>query len=128
MHIDPVAVRPGDEADVESEGGPVRRKSKSQTPKGNKASPKAEETMRDDPIEIPDEDEKQNENDGDNVNDDGDGDDDDDDEGDEEVFAVEKVLNHRISTKKNVMRTVGCVLTRYLGSKSPPILYQVAWL
>jgi len=86
MELDPPAPRPGDEADVESEGGRVR--SQSRTPKDQEAGnikPKK-------PIEIPD----------DNDSGDEDEDEDEDDGGDEETFAVEKVLNHRIAKKSNV--------------------------
>ena len=83
MHAPPG--RPGDEADVESEGGPIQRKSKSQTLKSAKVTTKLEPLS---PGEAPVEDhEESGENDE-----------------DEETFAVEKVLKHRIGKKQNVTR------------------------
>jgi hypothetical protein len=92
MQIDPPPIGPGDEADVESEGGIIRRKSKSHTPKNAiptpKSEPKSESTYGKSngapPVKILDDDE------------DAEGD------GDEETFAVEKVLSHRIGKKSNV--------------------------
>ena len=96
MQIDPPPIGPGDEADVESEGGIIRRKSKSHTPKDAlptpksepKFEPKSEQTNGKSngapPVEILDDD------------------DDAEEDGDEETFAVEKVLSHRIGKKSNV--------------------------
>lgn len=89
MHVPPG--RPGDEADVESEGGTIHRKSKSQTPKSAKVTTKLEPFS---PGEAPVEDH----------GDSGENDEDEDENGDEETFAVEKVLKHRIGKKQNVTR------------------------
>ena len=95
MQVDPPPDRPGDEADVESEGGTIHRKSRRQTSKNAKVTPKLEHSP---PSKAPvegrkEEDEKSNEDD-----------DDEDENGDEETFAVEKVLKHRIGKKQNVTR------------------------
>jgi len=87
MEIDPQAPRNGEEADVESEGGNVRRRSR--TPKETKPTIETANPKSKTPIEIPDDNEDEE-------------DDEDDDDGDEETFAVEKVLNHRIAKKGNV--------------------------
>jgi hypothetical protein len=88
MQIDPPPIGPGDEADVESEGGIIRRKSKSHTPKDALPTLKSEQTNRKSngapAVEILDDDEDAEE------------------DGDEETFAVEKVLSHRIGKKSNV--------------------------
>jgi hypothetical protein len=60
-------------------------KSRSNTPKGPSVAPA-----------------QPKDGDDDDDNDDDDDDDDDDEEADEETFAVEKVLNHRITTKGKV--------------------------
>lgn len=84
-------VPPGDEADVESEGGTIRRKSETGSPKESKASPKSD-MSKSEPVVIPDDVEE--------------GDEDDEEDADEETFAVEEVLNHRISKKANVPITL----------------------
>lgn len=94
MQIDLPPVGPGDEADVESEGGTIRPKSKSHTPKDAIATPKPEQSngkSNSAPVEILDDDE---------------GDDDAEEDGDEETFAVEKVLGHRIAKKANVSASI----------------------
>jgi hypothetical protein len=87
MQIDPPPIGPGDEADVESEGSIIRRKSKSHTPKDALPTIKSEQTNRKSngapQVEILDDDENA-------------------EDGDEETFAVEKVLSHRIGKKSNV--------------------------
>ena len=95
MAVDPPPVRPGDEADVESEGGMIHRKSKSLTSKGSKLAlkPRASSSSQ-----APIEDHKQE--DEESIEDD----EDEDENGDEETFAVEKVLKHRIGKKQNVTR------------------------
>jgi len=88
MQIDPPPIGPGHEADVESEGGKIRRKSKSHTPKDAIPTLKSERTNGKrngaPPVEILDDDDDAEEG------------------GDEETFAVEKVLSHRIGKKSNV--------------------------
>jgi len=80
MEVDaPPAVQPGEEADVESEGGSAIK------PQGNSPAPKTQENGAKEPVEIQDDDENEE-----------------DDEGDEETFAVEKILNHRIRAKGTV--------------------------
>jgi hypothetical protein len=81
MQVDQPAVAPGEEADVESEGGPARSRSKSQSSKDANGTVQVE-SNKNEPVEIIDDDE--------------------DEDGDEETFAVEKVLNHRIAKKGNV--------------------------
>jgi len=94
MQIDIPPIGPGDEADVESEGGMIRSKSKSHTPKDAIATPKPEPEYTNGksnaapPVKI--------------LDDDDDDDEDAEEDGDEETFAVEKVLSHRISKKLNV--------------------------
>ena len=85
--LDPTLSRAGDEADIESEGATVRPKSKNHSSKDDKSGPKPHQPARSSPVEISDENDE----------------DDEDDEGEEETFAVEKVLNHRISKKRNVL-------------------------
>ena len=101
MEVDVPPVPPGDEADVESEGGTIRRKSDTGSPKGSKATPKSEMSAKSEPVVIPDEVEEVDE---------------DDEDADEETFAVEKVLNHRIAKKSNVLiglpNSVITILTR----------------
>ena len=94
MQVDAPPIRPGDEADVESEGGTIHRKSQSRTPNGAKVTPKPEPSS---PSEDPVEDHKEED------------DEDEDEDGDEETFAVEKVLKHRIAKKQNV--THSCLHT-----------------
>ena len=91
MQVDTPPVRPGDEADVESEGGTINRKSKSQTPKNAKVTPKPESSS---PSETPVENHNEEDEESDK-----------DDEDDEETFAVEKVLKHRIGKKQSVTRS-----------------------
>lgn len=81
MEVDPPAPRTSDEADVKSEGG--RRNRRSQTPKDSKDTEKSEDSKLKAPVEIKSDEE--------------------DEDGDEEVFAVEKVLNHRIGKKSSVL-------------------------
>jgi len=111
MQIDPPPVGPGDEADVESEGGMVRAKSKSHTPKDAVVTPKSEETNGKSngaaPVEILD-------------------DDDDEEDADEETYAVEKVLSHRIAKKSNVNASfcpfIACMLTISRALKASSII------
>ena len=91
MQVDTPPVRPGDEADVESEGGTIDRKSKSQTPKNAKVTPEPEPSS---PSETPVKNHKEEDEESDK-----------DDEDDEETFAVEKGLKHRIGKKQNVTRS-----------------------
>jgi len=83
MQVDQPAVAPGEEADVESEGGPARSRSKSQSSKDANGTIQVE-SNKNEPVEIIDDDE--------------------DEDGDEETYAVEKVLNHRIAKKGNGQR------------------------
>jgi hypothetical protein len=99
MQIDPQVVHPGDEADVESEGGTVRRKSKSQTPMDSKATPEPEIGSKKTRVESLDDDKEGEEME-----------EEEEEEGDEETYAVEKVLNHRIKKKANVARPYLCFL------------------
>lgn len=78
MEIDAPAARPGEEADVESEGASALQKGKPQTPEAQENGSKT-------PVQIIDDDDEEG-----------------DEDGDEETFAVEKILNHRIRTKLNV--------------------------
>ena len=93
MQVDTPPVRPGDEADVESEGGTIRSKSKSPHPKDAAATPELEQANgkpnSSEPIEIKDD---ENEDDA-------------EEDGDEETYAVEKVLAHRIAKKANVLNS-----------------------
>jgi len=80
MELDaPPAVHPGEEADVESEAGSAIK------PQRNSQTPKPQENGAEEPVEIQHDDENEEE-----------------DEGDEETFAVEKILNHRIRARGNV--------------------------
>ena len=90
MEIDAPHAQPGDEADVESEGGSIRQNRKSHSPKESKGTPKPESSNKKEAIEILDDD------------DDAGSQDENDEDADEETFAVEKVLNHRIGKKANV--------------------------
>jgi hypothetical protein len=88
MEIDAPPLRAGEEADVESEGGPTMpHRRKSQTPKQitttTTATAKENEPEKKQ-IEIVDDGEDEDE------------DEEDPEAGDEETFAVEKILNHRI--------------------------------
>jgi hypothetical protein len=87
MEVDAPPTKTGDQADVESEGERVQRRSR--TPEGIKDDVNAENPTTKSPIEILDDDGDEEEED-------------DEEEGDEETFAVEKVLNHRIGRKANV--------------------------
>lgn len=107
MQVDRAPVRPGDEADVESEGGTVNRKSNSGTSKDAKVASKPASTARKTPVEIPDDDEEEEEEDEDGDEDEADGDEAD---GDEETYAVESILNHGIDKKPNVTRP--CLILR----------------
>ena len=82
--VDPPAPRTGDEADVNSED--VRRNRRSQTPKDSKGTEKSEGSKLNAPVEIKSDEE-----------------DEEDEDGDEEVFAVEKVISHRIGKKSSVL-------------------------
>ena len=76
----PSAVHPGEEADVESDDDLAIK------PQGNGHAAKAQENGSKTPVEILHDDEKEDE-----------------DEGDEETFAVEKILNHRVRSRGNVL-------------------------
>ena len=120
MQIDPLPVEPGDEADVESEGGTIHPKSKIHTPKDAIATPEPEKAIGKsdgaEPVEIRNDDE----------------DDDAEDEGDEETYAVEKVLSHRIGKKANVCASLVSFCYVYSdiskGRQGLPISYKVAWI
>jgi hypothetical protein len=84
MQIDQPAIAPGEEADVESEAGPARARSES-TSKDSNLTAKVERSNKDAPVVIDDDDDEPG-----------------DEDGDEEVYAVEKVLGHRIGKKGSV--------------------------
>jgi hypothetical protein len=96
IQVDPPRVRPGDEADVESEGSTVRRKGKSGTSRDAKVTPKSLSPAKKTPVEILDDEEEDEDED------------EDEDEGDEETFAVEKILNHREKYKNVTLPFTAC--------------------
>jgi len=119
MQIDPPPLGPGDEADVESEGGTILPKSKSHTPRDAVATPKPEQAngkRNGAPVEIVDDDE---------------GDDDAKEDGDEETFAVEKVLAHRIAKKSNVSASLACPFHQVYADRDQGVKgfqYLIKWL
>jgi len=95
-------VPPGDEADVESEGGTVLRNSGSS--KDAKVTPKPQATSRKSSGELPNDKEEENGNENDDADEGGE-----DEDADEETFAVEKVLDHSITKKENVTPPSCCI-------------------
>jgi hypothetical protein len=115
MQVDPPRARPGDEADTESECSAVRRNGKSGTSKDAKVTLKSLPPAKKTPVEILDDEEEDEDDD----------DEDDDDEGDEETFAVEKILNHREKYKNVTLPCLllHCVLIVCQGSKVHSVLH-----
>lgn len=116
IQVDPPRVPPGDEADVESEDSTIRRNGKSGTSRDAKVTPKSLSSAKKTPVEILDDEEEDE--------------DEDEDEGDEETFAVEKILNHREKLRNVTLPCLPlhCVLIACSGSKVYSVLHQMAWI